>query len=126
MRSQEIVTSKIVPRNDYESHGSASLEEPPLQTLFRNPEFEMTSEEKPENRLMKTDQSHISHHDLNLVENSTLKSKDTSKAEMYSDMKKSCFVSSVSATKIDHTVPRRLDTSRNGLFFAIFTRKIVD
>ncbi|VDK70350.1 unnamed protein product [Litomosoides sigmodontis] len=120
MRSQErtmseFVTSKTVPRNGHESHGSTDLEEPPLQILSRSPEFEVTSEGKQENRPMKTN---ISHHDLNLVENPTLKSKDTSKVETYSaDMRKSRFASSVSATKlndiVNHVVPQRPDALRN-------------
>ncbi|KAL3997910.1 PDZ domain (Also known as DHR or GLGF) family protein [Acanthocheilonema viteae] len=117
-----LLTDKIVPKNDEESYGSANLEEPPLQVLSRNLEFEMISQrktknitllEKPENRLMKAKQHSDYHENLNSLENSSTKAKDISKAEAYSDMGRSRFVSFVPATKLNQITSQRLYTLRN-------------
>ncbi|CAG9540331.1 unnamed protein product [Cercopithifilaria johnstoni] len=104
----KLLDSKIVPRNDQKS---ADLEESPLQILSRNPEFEMTSL-RPKNRLVNVEQCISYRENLNSLENPT-KSEDTSKAETYSDIGKSRFVSFVPATKFNRIIFQRPDMLGN-------------
>lgn len=127
----DLIASEIIPGHSQGSYGSANSEESPLQILSRNPEIEMisqgkpeniTSQEKSKNRLLKVDQS-ISYS----FENFAVKSKDSSKAETYSDIGKSRFASFVPATKLNQIISQRPDTLRNfssnGLFSAILHGK---
>lgn len=127
--ASELIASKIARRDDQEGYDT-NLEGPPLQILSRDPEFEIISQEKSENRQMKVKQCISYHENLESRKNSAMKSKDTSKAETYYDFGRSRFVSFVPATKLNQIVSQRPDSLRNlngsDLFSAVPARKVVD
>ncbi|VDK67095.1 unnamed protein product [Onchocerca ochengi] len=108
----EFFASKATSRYGQESYNT-NLEEPLLQTLSRNLESGMTSQEKLESQLVKAEQFIGCHESSESFEPSTIKSKDTLNAETYSDNGKNRFVSFVPSTKLNQIILRRPDSLRN-------------
>lgn len=118
MRAQEITVPelflfKIVSGNDQESCDT-NLEGPPLQILFRDVEFEMVSQQKPENQLVKIEKCIAYNENLESFKNSAVKYGNSSESETHSDVKKSHFVSFVPATKLSRIISQKSDSLTNG------------
>ncbi|EJW82704.1 hypothetical protein WUBG_06386 [Wuchereria bancrofti] len=118
MRVQEITVPELFPFKIVSGHDQEScdtnLEGPPLQILFRDVEFEVISQQKPENQLVKIEKCITYNENLESFKNSTVKYGNSSKSETQSDIRKSHFVSLVPATKLNRIISQKPDSLRNG------------